>query len=225
MSLDPAGSDMNELEVPGGTLAWRESGTGTQPIVWVHGLPLDSGSWRLQEQHFGGSARNVFLDLRGYGRSSKLPADTGDVTQLYVDDISALLTHLDLRDVVLVGFASAGHVALRFAAQRPSVLKALVTINGSPRFRRGDGWPWGFDDAGIDHFTEPGRRNGIEGITDAVLDPALVFRDVDPATADELVSWFRPMSINAGLETLMGFFEGISRDDDRAPASARSAGS
>jgi non-heme chloroperoxidase len=204
---------MRFLEVAGGRIAWRERGRGT-PILWVHGLPLDSRSWADQEEHFADRARNFFIDLRGYGQSSKIPAGTSDVTQLYVDDIAALLEHLRVDGVTLVGFASAGHVALRFAAQRPGVLAHLVTINGSPRFRRGHDWPWGFDDAGIAHFTDA-ARHGINALTDAILDPGLVFRDVDAAEAARLRAWFAPMSVTAGTDTLLGFFTGISRDDDR----------
>lgn len=206
---------MRYLDVAGGRIAWRESGAGPRTVVWVHGLPLDSRSWAHQERHFAPLARNVLLDLRGYGRSDELPDDVADVTQLYVDDLHALITHLELRDVVLVGFASAGHVALRYAAQHPESLGDLVTINGSPRFRRGPDWPWGFDERGIAHFTGPARERGIRGITDAVLDPGLVFRDVDAAEAARLRAWFEPMSLNAGVRTLLGFFEGISHDDDR----------
>jgi non-heme chloroperoxidase len=206
---------MNKLEVAGGQLAWRESGTGPRTIVWVHGLPLDSRCWALQERHFAARARNVLVDLRGYGRSDKLPDPIADVTQLYVEDLHTLITTTGLTDIVLVGFASAGHVALRYAALHPEALGQLVTINASPRFRRGPDWPWGFDDAGIAHFTDAARERGIEGITDAVLDPSLVFRDVDIATAERLRAWFAPMSREAGVRTLLGFFDGISHDDDR----------
>jgi len=205
---------MNFLDVPDGRIAWRETGAGT-PIIWIHGLPLDSSSWRHQEEHFAHKARNIFLDLRGYGQSTKIPAGTADVTQLYVDDVTALVRHLGVQRIVLVGFASAGHVALRFAAQHPDVLAYLVTINGSPRFRKGPDWPWGFDDAGIAHFTDAAERGGIEGITDAVLDPGLVFNDVDREAAERIRAWFRPMSLNAGVDTLLGLFNGISLDDDR----------
>ena len=50
---------------------------------------------------------------------------------------------------------------------------------------------------GIAHFTQPGRERDIDGITER-----------SPRS--------RPMSINAGLDTPTGFFEGISHDDDRA---------
>ena len=132
---------MNFLQRPDGRVAWWQNGeTNPVTIVWVHGLPLDSRSWTHQAQHFT-AARNVFLDLRGYGSSTALGDHVSDVTQLYVDDLHALVESLDLRDVVLVGFASGGHVTLRYAAQYPQRVQRLVTINASPRFRRGPDWP------------------------------------------------------------------------------------
>ncbi|MFI9542858.1 alpha/beta fold hydrolase [Streptomyces sp. NPDC052016] len=211
LSFDQA----RHLDVEGGRIAFYETGTGSRPIVWVHGLPLDSRSWAAQQEFFDPHARNVFLDLRGYGASDKLPPGVESVTALYTADLAALITHLRLEKPTVVGFASAGHVALRFAAQHPDLLGKLAVLNGSPKFRRGDDWPHGFDDAAIAHFTDAARDGGIEGITDAVLDPGLVFADVDTTRATELGSRFREMSYNAGVETLLGFFDNISRDDDR----------
>ncbi|MGA5134892.1 alpha/beta fold hydrolase [Streptomyces olivoreticuli] len=213
LSLDHA----RFLDVPDGRIAYYGTGS-TDPakpvIVWVHGLPLDSRSWAAQQEYFDGRAHNVFLDLRGYGASSKLPPGAVGVTALYVEDIAALLRHLRLTDPMLVGFASAGHVALRFAAWYPTLVSKLAVLNASPKFRRSPDWPHGFDDVGISHFTEAATR-GIEGITDAVLDPQLVFTDVDARRAAELGSWFGDMSRTAGLDTLLGFFDDISLDDDR----------
>lgn len=207
--------DYRFLDVKGGRLAWWEQGAGESAIVWVHGLPLDSRSWEPQRRHFAPLCRNVFVDLRGYGQSSRLPASTADVTGLYCSDLLALFDGVALRRAMLVGFASAGHVALRFAALHSERVARLVTINGSPCFRRQRDWPWGFTDDGIARFTAMAAARGIEGLTDAVLDPALVFRDLAPADSARLVAWFRPMSLSAGLDTLMGFFTGIACDDDR----------
>lgn len=181
----------------------------------MHGLPLNSRSWRLQEHYFQSRCRNVFIDLRGYGESSKLPDSAGDVTRLYTDDLHALMTQLDLRDVVLVGFASGGHVALRYAARHPHRLRRLVTINASPKFRRSPGWPFGFSEADIAHYVGAGIRGGIAGITKEVLNPDTVFRDIDPTMAMRLGEEFAQMSHQAGFSTLLSFFEGMSRDDDR----------
>ncbi|MFJ6393866.1 alpha/beta fold hydrolase [Streptomyces sp. NPDC091972] len=209
--------DARFLDVENGKVAYYETGSGNHTIVWVHGLPLDSRSWEAQRKHFDPRYRNIFLDLRGYGASDKLPPKpSGGITSLYTADLAALITHLRLDKPTVVGFASAGHVALRFAAQHPDLLGRLAVINGSPRFRRGEGWPYGFDEAGIAHFTHAARDNGIKGLTDAVLQPKVVFADVTPERAAELDACFREMSYNAGVETLLGFFNDISLDDDRS---------
>jgi hypothetical protein len=54
----------------------------------------------------------------------------------------------------------------------------LAVINVSSRFRRGDDWLYGSTDDGIAHFTDAARDGGIRGITDAVLQPDVVFADV-----------------------------------------------
>jgi pimeloyl-ACP methyl ester carboxylesterase len=61
------------FDVNGGRLAYYTSGRGEEPVVWLHGLPLDSRSWSAQRAYFSPLACNVFVDLRGYGASSKLP--------------------------------------------------------------------------------------------------------------------------------------------------------
>lgn len=213
--LEPAAWQPQHLDVDDARLAYYIAGRGEEPVVWLHGLPLDSRSWSAQRAHFDPLVHNIFLDLRGYGASSKLPPDCADVTQLYTNDLDRLMTHLDLVNVALIGFASAGHVALRFAAQHPDRLTKLAVINASPRFRRGGDWPWGFDDAGIDRLVRLGREAGIEALTDVILEPGTVFRDVGRREAQGLREWFGAMSRTAGTDTLMGFFEGISRDDDR----------
>jgi len=205
----------HHLDVDGGRIAYYETGTGHHPVVWVHGLPLDSRSWAAQQEFFDPHAHNVFLDQRGYGATDKLPPAVDSVTALYTADLAALITHLGLQSPTVIGFASAGHVALRFAAQHPQLLGKLAVLNGSPKFRRSDDWPYGFDDIGIAHFTDAARDHGIAGLTDAVLDPGLVFADIGPDRAAELGSWFRDMSYNAGVATLLGFFDNISLDDDR----------
>jgi non-heme chloroperoxidase len=68
------------LEADGAVLAYFRAGHGKVPVVWLHGLPLDSRSWSAQRAHFDPLARNIFVDLRGYGASSRLPADCADVT-------------------------------------------------------------------------------------------------------------------------------------------------
>ncbi|UKZ55840.1 hypothetical protein TrVGV298_009664 [Trichoderma virens] len=205
------------IEANGGVLAFRQAGpTNAEPIVWIHGLPLDSRSWSAQYDAFADKYRNIFVDLRGYGASSKLPAAVKDVTQLYCDDILAVMDHLEIPKANVVGFASAGHVALRFAALQADRVNKLVTLNASPKFKRNDtDYPNGFTEEQLnDHFVAASDR-GIEEVTNAILDPAVVFQDLTAEDAYKVASWFRTMAYNAGTDTLNGFFKIMAHDDDR----------
>ena len=76
----------------GALLAYFVSGRGRVPVVWLHGLPLDSRSWSAQRAHFDPLAHNIFVDLRGYGAFTRLLADCADVTQLYTNHLDSPLT-------------------------------------------------------------------------------------------------------------------------------------
>ncbi len=196
----------------------------SSPILWLHGLPLSSVSWLPQYNHFKTSTRRqIFVDLRGYGKSSKLPQPASvedySVTELYVSDVVELLRHLRVPKAVFIGFASAGHLALRIAAQHSHLVDKLIVLNGSPKFRSSSDWPHGFSTNTIDKFLAPGpldgRQASIETLTSRVLDPSLVFADISTAKAAETSSLMRQQSLEAGTESLLGFFNNISFDDDR----------
>jgi len=91
-------------------LYYEDHGTG-QPVVLIHGYPLDGHSWEKQtEALVDAGYRVVTYDRRGFGRSSKVM--TGYDYDTFAADLDAVLRALDLRDVVLVGFSmGSGEVA------------------------------------------------------------------------------------------------------------------
>lgn len=202
-----------------GQIAYYEEGSSSSDVavanIWVHGLPLDSRSWGAQRSVFASKYRNVYVDLRGYGNSSKFPPNAKNVTQIYCDDLLAVIKHLSLQSVNLIGFASAGHVALRFASQHAELLYKLIVLNASPCFRQREDWPNGFSEAEMNRFISAGEKGGIENLTNMVLNPGLVFKDLSPHDGARLQELFKEMSYNAGLDTVSRFFTHISLDDDR----------
>lgn len=200
------------VEREDGKVYFEKIGSGTEVILWVHGLPLNADSWFNQTEYFGSSYTNVVLDLRGYARSSQLPDNIDKVTDLYLNDIIAVAKHLNIESFNLVGFASGGHVTLKLAATHPDLVKSLIVINGSPKFMRGDDWPLGFTKDQLDYFVEK-----IDSLTDeetaaVLLDPAMgeVSENI-PA----LKEWFASMVPLTTKKTLKGFFTNIAYDDDR----------
>jgi len=82
---------------------YEDHGSG-QPVVLIHGYPLNGNSWERQErQLLAANYRVISYDRRGFGQSSQ-PTDGYDY-DTFAGDLNALLEHLDLEDVVLVGFS------------------------------------------------------------------------------------------------------------------------
>ena len=84
-------------------LYYEDHGTG-QPVVLIHGYPLNGHSWERQEQALLEAGHRVIAyDRRGWGQSDK--PTVGHDYDTFASDLNALLEHLDLNDVVLVGFS------------------------------------------------------------------------------------------------------------------------
>jgi len=84
-------------------LYYEDHGSG-QPVVLIHGYPLDGNSWELQARELiAAGFRVITYDRRGFGRSSKVGA--GYDYDTLAADLNTLLETLDLREVILVGFS------------------------------------------------------------------------------------------------------------------------
>ena len=82
---------------------YEDHGSG-QPVVLIHGYPLNGNSWERQERELlAAGYRCISYDRRGFGRSSQ--PTVGYDYDTFAADLNALLEHLDLTDVVLVGFS------------------------------------------------------------------------------------------------------------------------
>src|ERR1700740_2806319 len=82
---------------------YEDHGSG-QPVVLIHGYPLDGNSWERQEPVLlDPGYRVISYDPRGFGRSDQ--PTVGYDYDTFAADLNALLEHLELDDVILVGFS------------------------------------------------------------------------------------------------------------------------
>src|ERR1700686_5853329 len=83
---------------------YEDHGSG-QPVVLIHGYPLDGHSWERQERALlDAGYRTIAYDRRGFGQSSQ--PTTGYDYDTFTADLKALLDHLSPEgDVVLCGFS------------------------------------------------------------------------------------------------------------------------
>src|SRR5579864_8654963 len=115
------------------SLYYEDHGAG-QPVVLIHGYPLNSGSWEKQiPVLLDAGYRVIAYDRRGFGKSSQ-PA-SGYNYDTFAEDLHHLVQHLKLRDFVLVGFSmGGGEVARYFGKYGSKGVSKAVIIGGVPPF-------------------------------------------------------------------------------------------
>ncbi|MFJ2758089.1 alpha/beta fold hydrolase [Nocardioides sp. NPDC087217] len=111
-------------------LYYEDQGTG-QPVVLIHGYPLNGHSWEKQTRELlAAGYRVITYDRRGFGRSSKV--GSGYDYDTFAADLNTVLETLELSDVVLVGFSmGTGELAryvARFGHERVAKLAFLASL-------------------------------------------------------------------------------------------------
>jgi pimeloyl-ACP methyl ester carboxylesterase len=133
-------------------LYYEDHGAG-QPIVLIHGFPLNGHSWEKQEAALlAGGYRVITYDRRGFGASSR-PSVGYDYDTL-AQDLDILLGRLELRDAVLVGFAMGGGEVARYLGAYGSgrVAKAVFISSITPCLLRTSDNPEGIDKGVFDEM-------------------------------------------------------------------------
>ncbi|MFB7513200.1 alpha/beta fold hydrolase [Streptomyces sp. NPDC056144] len=110
-------------------LYYEDQGAG-QPVVLIHGFPLDGHSWERQTAALLDAGHRVITyDRRGFGRSSQ--PTTGYDYDTFADDLNTVMEGLDLRDAVLVGFSMGTGEVARYVASYGSGRVAKVAFLAS----------------------------------------------------------------------------------------------
>ena len=141
MSLVTVGSE-NGHEVE---LYYEDHGSG-QPVVLIHGYPLNGDSWERQQRVLlDAGYRVITYDRRGFGRSSK--PTVGYDYDTFAADLNALLEELDLDDIVLAGFSMGTGEVTRYLGTYGSerVSKAVLLGAIPPFLLKTDDNPEGVD--------------------------------------------------------------------------------
>jgi non-heme chloroperoxidase len=108
---------------------YEDHGIG-QPVVLIHGYPLNGASWEKQERVLlQGDHRVITYDRRGFGKSSQ--PTVGYDYDTFAAHLSALLEQLDLTDVVLVGFSMGTGEVVRYLSTYGSARVAKAVLIGT----------------------------------------------------------------------------------------------
>jgi pimeloyl-ACP methyl ester carboxylesterase len=97
-------------------------------VLLVHGITGSHRSWVPVARHLGDAVTVLAPDLRGRGQSSGVGGPFAMAA--HVEDLLAVLDHVECPRAVLAGHSMGGYVVVRFAATAPDRLSAAVLVDG-----------------------------------------------------------------------------------------------
>ncbi|MBB3173913.1 non-heme chloroperoxidase [Endobacter medicaginis] len=166
-----------------------------QPIHFHHGWPLSADDWDAQMLFFIGQGfRVVAHDRRGHGRSTQV-SDGHDMDH-YAADASAVVEHLDLRNVVHVGHSTGGGQVARYVAQfgqpQGRVAKAVLVSSVPPLMVQTPSHPDGVPMSVFDDFRAQLAANRAQFYLDVPSGPFYGFnRLLKKSSEGTIRNWWR----------------------------------
>ena len=89
-------------------MAYSDVGSGA-PVLFLHAFPLSGAMWQGQLEALRATYRLIVPDLRGFGATDAPPGPYSMDQQ--ADDVVALLDHVGLEQVTVVGLSMGGYIA------------------------------------------------------------------------------------------------------------------
>jgi pimeloyl-ACP methyl ester carboxylesterase len=103
------------------------SGEGDPALVFVHCWTCHRRFWDAQVPAFSDRHRVVTLDLAGHGESGSRRRDW--TVAAFGEDVRAVVEHLGLRRVILIGHSMGGDVVLEAARRMPDRVIGLIPVD------------------------------------------------------------------------------------------------
>ena len=194
-----------------------------QPIHFHHGWPLSADDWDAQLLFFLAQGyRVVAHDRRGHGRSSQV--DSGNTIDRYAADASAVVEHLNLRNVVHIGHSTGGGEVARYVARygqpQGRVAKAVLVAAIPPLMLKTESNPGGTPIAVFDGFRSALAANRSQFYLDVASGPFYGFNRPGAKVSQGIIqNWWRQGMMGGAIaqyEGIKAFSETDQTEDLKA---------
>jgi class 3 adenylate cyclase len=165
-------------ETPSGRIAYQLVGDGSPnlvvlppPMLFPIDLMWDEPTLVRFLERLATFSCSVWFDSRGRGASDPLPRAEERLAETIVDDLLALLDHLDASEVAVLGMTSPA--AILFATSHPERTTALALFNTPARFSQSDDYPDGTPPERLEELLWAFSRGWGSGAQLGVMAPSL----------------------------------------------------
>ena len=137
-------------------------------LILLHGGGLTAHTWDMAALLLLDRYHLVALDLRGHGDTDWTPDEHihDELNDLMYGDVQLFLDHLGYERVSLAGMSLGGVAAIRYAAEHPVGVEALVMVDVGPESMREAGQAtqaFHHETDILERFEEPVLHGGHEG--------------------------------------------------------------
>jgi len=189
-----------------------------QPIVLIHGWPLNDAMYEYQYQYFVQKGfRVIGISLRGFGKSDR-PYGKYDF-DVFSDDIKVVMEKLKIQNAVLGGFSMGGAVVVHYMAKYNGAHVSKLALFGAaaPSWKQREGYPFGASDeaaAGLIQTTRTNRQQLIEdfgkalGAAENSISPAMsqwlasINSDASPYATTQAIIALRDLDLRPALSKI-----------------------
>lgn len=162
-------SESRKIDLGTHALRVRESGSGADAFVCLHGFLDDASVWSAVADALADAGRVVAVQQRGQGDSTA-PEGPCSIDDL-ASDVVRVLDALGIERAVLVGHALGGLIAAKAALAAPGRVRGLVLISAFSELDARAAGEWR-------HVVRAGEVNKLQGLARAVFGPTST-RQVD----------------------------------------------
>ncbi|RMH69233.1 MAG: alpha/beta fold hydrolase [Gemmatimonadetes bacterium] len=107
-------------------IAYVDEGSGSETILFVHGLGSYLPAWHKNIQALRSDYRCIAVDLPGYGKSSK---GAYPITmEWYADILVKFMAELKIDSAILAGHSMGGQIAMIMALKYPEQVERLILV-------------------------------------------------------------------------------------------------
>jgi len=178
---------------PNVNLHITDAGEG-RPIVFIHGWPLSDEMYEYQySELISKNFRVIGITLRGFGKSDKpYGSYSYDVHAL---DIKKVLSMLDIKDAILVGFSMGGSIAIRFVSiyNGAHISKLVLCGAAAPIWTQRKDFPYNFPQKAVDDLIELNYKDRPKLLSDF----AKIFSATETSLNEGMGNWLNGICISA----------------------------
>jgi pimeloyl-ACP methyl ester carboxylesterase len=117
---------VNELQ-----MYYEIYGSGGVPVVLLHGAYMNTGAMEFLLSGLARTRQVIATDLQGHGRTADV--DRPLQYEQMADDVAALMAHLGMAQVDVVGYSMGGGIGLQLAVRHPELVRKLVAVSAGYR--------------------------------------------------------------------------------------------